>query len=134
MSTTLSKIAATGTFFVFILLSGFWLSRSGKPYSTLVFNIHKLIGLAAGIFLIVTVYRSHQVLPLRPLELTAIVFTVLVFLGLIVAGGLLGVVDAGELRNLDPSARNVITAIHRLLPYLAILSTAGTLTLLLARR
>ena len=30
-----------------ILLSGYWLSRSGKPYSTIVFTIHKLVSLAA---------------------------------------------------------------------------------------
>ena len=134
MSTTLSKIVTAGVFFVFIILSGFWLSRSGKPYSSLIFNIHKLIGLAAGIFLIVTVYRSHQTLPLRALEITAVVFTVLVFLGLIAAGGLLSIVDAGQLPNLSQSARGAITTIHRLFPYLAVLSTAGTLYLLLIRR
>jgi len=48
------KVVGAGLFFLFIFLSGIWLSRSGKPLNGLILNIHKLISLAAGIFLIVT--------------------------------------------------------------------------------
>jgi len=58
-----SKVVITGLFFVFVFLLGFWLSRSGKPYNSLIFNFHKLIGLAMGVFLIVTFYRVHQTVP-----------------------------------------------------------------------
>lgn len=50
MGTTQSGVVGTGLLFLFIFLSGFWLSHSGKPYNTLIFTIHKLIGLAAGVF------------------------------------------------------------------------------------
>jgi hypothetical protein len=133
MSTTLSKIIGAGLFFVFIFISGFWLSRSGKPYRSLIFNVHKLIGLAAGIFLIVTVVRSGQASPLRPAEGAALVVTVLLFVGLVVAGGLLSVFDSGGLANAGQAVRNAIKAAHHVLPYLATLSTAATLYLLLTR-
>ena len=91
----------TGIFFLFILLSGFWLSRSGKPYNGLIFNIHKLIGLGAGIYLIRTVYLTHQAAPLGPTQWTAIVVTVLLFLFAVAAGGLLSIFAEGGLENMS---------------------------------
>jgi hypothetical protein len=134
MSTTLSKFIGTGLFFIFIFATGFWLSRSGKPYSSLVFNIHKLIGLAAGIFLILTVVRTSRASPLRPVEITSIVVTALIFVGLVIAGGLLSVFDTGGLANASQALRAAIKAVHHILPYLAILSTAAMIYLLLSQR
>jgi hypothetical protein len=126
-----SKIITTALFFIFIFLFGFWLSRFGKPYNGLIFNSHKLIGLAMGIFLIVTVYQVHKISSFSPVETLSIGVTVLIFIILVAAGGLLSIQAASDLENTSKSMVNVITAIHRVLPYLAVLSTAGTLYLLL---
>jgi len=91
METMQSKVIGAGLFYLFIFLSGFWLSHLGKPYPTIVFSIHKLIGVATAIFLVITVYRIHQAAPLSPVEITAGVVTVLFFAGTIVAGGLLSI-------------------------------------------
>jgi hypothetical protein len=125
MNTTLLRAIGAGLFFLFIFLSGFWLSRSGKPYSALVFNIHKLIGLAAGVFLVATVYQVHQVAPLGTVAITAIVVTVLFFAATVVAGGLL---------STDKPMPAAISLMHRITPCLALLSTAVTLYLLLGRK
>jgi hypothetical protein len=125
MDTTKLRVIGAASFFLFIFLSGFWLSRSGKPYSAIIFNIHKLIGLAAGVFLVMTVYRIHQMAPLNPVEITAIVVTVLFFAATVAAGGLL---------SIDKPAPAVISMMHKLFPYLAVLSTAVTLYLLLSRK
>ncbi|MBI4732071.1 MAG: hypothetical protein HY781_08105 [Chloroflexi bacterium] len=134
MSTSLSKTIIIGLFFLFILISGFGLSRSGKPYGTLIFNIHKMIGLAAGIFLIVTVVRIGQTAALRSVEIGAIVVTALIFVGLVAAGGLLSVFDTGGMANASQALRAATKAVHHVLPYLAILSTVATLYLLLSHR
>jgi hypothetical protein len=134
MSTALSKAAVTGLFFLFIFLSGYWLSRSGKPYNNFIFNIHKLIGLAAGVFLVVTVYRAQQAAPLVPAQIAALTVTVLVFAGLVAAGGLIGIDAAGGLGSIDPSTRTAISLVHKTFPYLALLSTGATLYLLLGGR
>ena len=42
-----TKFIIAGLFFVFILLSGVWLSRTGRPLNVLILTIHKLISLAA---------------------------------------------------------------------------------------
>jgi hypothetical protein len=118
-----SKLISAGLFFLFIFLSGFWLSRTGKPYSTLIFTIHKLVGLAMGIFLIVTVYRVHQAESLSALQISMIVIAVLLFIATVAAGGLL---------SIDKPVPLVVSFMHKLLPYLTVLSTGGSLCLLLA--
>ena len=44
---TLNLIIYPGVAFVLTVILGFWLSRLGKPYHQVVFNIHKLIALVA---------------------------------------------------------------------------------------
>lgn len=131
MNTFQTKTLTAGIFFLFIILSGFWLSRSGKPYNSGIFNVHKLIGLAAGIFLIVTVSRIHKVEPLSPIQVTTLVTTILVFICLVAAGGLLGVQAQGELGNANQFLLDAVGIIHKTFPYVAVLSTAATFYLLL---
>jgi hypothetical protein len=125
MGTTELRIVGTGLFFLLIFLSGFWLSRTGKPYSVITLTIHKLIGLAAGVFLVMTVYRIHQVVPLGPVEITAIVVTVLFFAGTVATGGLL---------STDKPMPAAISMMHKLFPYPTVLSTVATLYLLLSHK
>jgi hypothetical protein len=129
-----AKFVSAGLFFIFIFSSGYWLSRLGKPYQTGIFTIHKLIGLAAGIFLIITVSQTHKVTPLNKLEITILVVTVLIFIGVVAAGALLSIEAKGELNNASPSLLVMIGIIHNTLPYLAVLTTGTTLYLLLIRK
>jgi heme A synthase len=122
MGTTQVRIVGVGLSFVLIFLSGIWLSHLGKPYSTGVFTIHKLVGLAVGVLLAVMVYQAHKATPLGLVEIAAIVVTVLFFIGTVAAGGLLSV-------NLEVPA--FVGKLHQVLPILTVLSTAGTLYLLL---
>jgi hypothetical protein len=39
----LSRFVIPGIVFILTLAFGFWLSRSGRPYNGLLFNIHQLI-------------------------------------------------------------------------------------------
>jgi hypothetical protein len=128
------KIIVTGLFFGFVFVFGFWLSRSGKPYNAILFNFHKLIGLAMGIFLIMTVFQAHRMAAFTPLEIVVIAVTVVIFLSLVAAGGLLSVEAAGGLGSISSSMSAVISVGHKVLPYLAVLSTATTLYLLLFRK
>ncbi len=123
MSATITKTAIAGSFFLFIFVFGFLLSRAGKPYPTLLFNVHKLIALGALVYLGITVYNLHQAAPLTPAHLALVVFTGICFVVTIVAGGLL---------NIDKSPA-FLAVIHRFSPYLTLLSTAAVLYLLLSR-
>jgi len=128
-----SNVIITGLFFVFVFLFGFWLSYSGKPYNSFIFNFHKLIGLAMGIYLTLTVYRAHQTAPFNPLIFLVITITVIIFFILVAAGGLQSIEAAGGLENINQSVSAAISVIHKVFPYLALFSVAVTLYLLLIR-
>lgn len=125
MKTIQSQILYTGLFFLFIFISGFWVSRTRKPYSVAIFTVHKLIGLAAGIYLGLRVYRAHQALPLSVVKIAAIVVTVVLFVGTVIAGGLL---------SAEESMPAFVSLIHRFSPYLIVVSTIVTLYLIQNRR
>ena len=121
MGTIQSSVGGAGLFFVFIFLSGVWLSRSGKPLNGIILTIHKLISLAAIVFLVITIYQVNQAADLSALGLIAGVVTGLFFIGTIITGGLL---STGKPM---PAA---ILAAHQAAPFLTVLSTAATLYLL----
>jgi len=123
MSTTVQVLIA-GLSFLFIFLSGIWLSRTGRPLNVVISTIHKLISLAAGTFLLVTVYQQSRAAPLNAMEWAAIVVTGLCFLGVVASGGLL---SSEEPRPV------VVLRIHQIVPVLTVLSTGVTLFLLLGR-
>jgi uncharacterized membrane protein YhiD involved in acid resistance len=123
MSTTVSAIVA-GLFFLFIFLSGIWLSRAGRPLNVGISTVHKLISLAAGIFLLVTIHQRNQLVPLSGTEWIAIVVTGLCFLGTVVSGGLL---------SSDKPMPVAVLRVHQIVPVLTVLSTGATLYLVLGR-
>ena len=125
------KFIYTGIFFLFILLSGFWVSRSGKPYNGLIFNIHKFIGLGVGVFLIRTVYLTHQAAPLNATQWATIVITVLLFILTVIVGGLLSILAEGGLKDMGRSMQATLSMIHKFFPYGIMITTAATLYLLL---
>ncbi|MGD1994535.1 MAG: hypothetical protein PVI59_15175 [Anaerolineae bacterium] len=110
----------TVSLFVTILLSGYWLSRSGKPYSGLVLTIHKLIAVGTAVLLAVAIIRSGRAGALGTAELITGVVSSVFFLSLVVTGGLL----SSELQT--PA---VVSRVHQVAPYLTILSTIATLFL-----
>jgi hypothetical protein len=119
------SIIGAGSFFVVIFVSGYWLSRSGKPYNVIVLTVHKLISLAAVVFLVITMVQSNRVATLSAMELVAGVVTGLFFLGLMATGGLL---------SSDKQMPAVVLRLHRIAPYLTVLAAAATLYLLQSRR
>jgi hypothetical protein len=122
MSADQLRIAGAGLFYLFIFLSGFWLSRSGKPYNGIVFNVHKLIALAAVVIFVTALYQINRMVTLSAVELIAGVATGVFFLGLFVSGGLL---------SIDTPMPTIVLKLHHISPYLAVFSTAVTLYLLL---
>ena len=120
-----NKFIIAGLFGVFIVLSGFWLSRTGKPLNTLILTAHKLISLAAVVVLVITVYQIHQAAPLSPVEIAASAVTILFVVVMIASGGWLSAAK---------TVPAIVTGIHQVVPYLALLSTAATLYLVLVRR
>jgi len=121
MSANQLRVVGAGLSFLLILLSGFWLSRSGKPYSGIILTIHKLISLAAVVLLGITIRRISQAGALSTTELLAAIVTGLFFLGTMVTGGLL---------SIGKALPAIVLRLHQITPYLTVLSTAATMYLL----
>jgi hypothetical protein len=85
-------------------------------------TIHKLIGLAAGLFLLVTIYQRGRETPLNATEWIAIVVTGLCFLGTVVSGAFL---------SSDKPMPVGVLRVHQIVPVLTVLSSGVTLWLLL---
>jgi hypothetical protein len=120
-----SKLLIAGLFFVLIIFSGLWLSRTGRPLNVFLLTVHKLISLAAVVYLVFTVYRIHQVTPLNAIEIIASAVTLIFFLALIATGGFLSAARPMP---------GIVLKIHQIMPGLVIISTAITLYLILMRK
>jgi hypothetical protein len=119
------RVGGAVLFCLVIFLSGFWLSRSGKPYNAIAFNLHKLIAVAAVVFFVITLLRINRVAALNTSELIAGILSSLFFLVLIITGALL---------SINKPMPAMISKLHHLIPYLALFTTALTLYLLLIRK
>lgn len=121
MSVTARAIVAA-LFFLFIFLSGLWLSRSGRPLKTGIATVHKLVSLAAGIFLIVSIHRLNRADPLDATQWIAILVTGLFFAGDVATGGVL---------SFEKPRPTAVLRLHQVLPVLTAVSTGVMLYLLL---
>ena len=103
----------TGILFVITVGFGFWVSRMGKPYHALLFNIHKLVALG-GVIL-----GSIRIFKLDPLA----EFPLLVI-------GLLGVAAVcvitmfatGAVMSIKEEETRLVLTIHQISPFLITIS------------
>jgi len=123
MTTVQVRLIETGLFLGLMFLSGFWLSRAGKPYPGGKFNLHKFIGLGTGVFLIVMVYRAHQAAPLSAVQVTAVAITALLFILNVIAGGLV---------SLSKPMPGAVKLVHKVFPYLCAIAAGMTVFFLLS--
>ena len=49
-----------GILFIFSVLSGFWLSKTGKPYHIAIETVHKLLSLAMVVFMVIAVVKWNK--------------------------------------------------------------------------
>jgi hypothetical protein len=120
-----TKFLIAGIFFVLIILTGLWLSHLGKPINVFVMTVHKLISLAALVFLAITAYRIQQVTPMSPLAIIACAVTLFFFIIMIATGGLLSAAKPMPV---------IVLRIHQIMPLLVVIATSITLYLLLIRK
>jgi len=119
---TIAIAVAVGSFFLLMILSGIWLSRTGRPLNVFISTIHKLISLGAGVFLLVTIYQQSRLEPLSVTEWIAVVVTGLCFVAMVASGGRL---------SIDKPAPVAVLRVHQVVPALTVLSASAALYLLL---
>ena len=120
-----SKIISSGLLFFFTIVTGIWLSNSGKPLNSLILNIHKLIALGSVIFIVIVIRNLLKNAGSSQVLLSLIIMTGLFVLALFVSGALL---------SLGKPVNNIILTIHAVTPIPAVITTAMIIYLLLSRK
>jgi len=115
------KFVTPGMLFLVTVAGGFWLSRAGKPYNGLIFNVHKLIALAAVVVAVVQAVDTLKTVAAQPLVLTLLAVIGLCAVALFVTGALMSA-------NRAPYA--ALLMIHRVAPLLVVVAAPLALYLL----
>jgi hypothetical protein len=113
-----------GLAFLLTLVFGFWLSRVGRPYNGVLFNIHKLLALGAVIAAAVQFSGILRGVPAQALSGVA----------LVVAGaGVIALFATGALMSLNNPNYALLLNIHRVAPALVVIPLALAAWLLTGR-
>lgn len=121
---TVARPVVVALFFLLVVLSGLWVNKAGRPLNVGISTVHKLISLAAGVYLLVTVVQRNRQVPLGPTEWIALGVTGLCFLAMGASGGFLAS---------NKPMPVALLRIHQVVPALTALCTGVTLYLLLGR-
>jgi hypothetical protein len=109
---------------IVVFVTGFLLTRAGRPYSTGILTLHKIIDLAAVIFIVVQVVMVARGAGLATIDWALVGVALLLVIATFATGGIL---SASE-----QAAGWLLTA-HRLLPWPLLVVLAGAMYRLGAR-
>ncbi|MBN1132839.1 MAG: hypothetical protein JXR52_11455 [Bacteroidales bacterium] len=116
-----SKLIISGILVFLLLVSGMWLSLLGRPLNTIIFTFHKLLAVAAIVVLVLAVLKMMKGVDLHTVEVW---FVVLSGIFLLLSFG------SGALLSFESLVNNFTRMVHKLMPYLAVISMAVTILLL----
>ncbi len=121
MSSTAVIAARVAVAFLIVFVSGYRLSRAGKPYGTALLTIHKLIALGVLVFVGFTVYGANTEAALGTVAWLAVGLAVVAFVATIATGGVLSALE---------SSPATVKVLHAVLPFVTVVATATALLLL----
>jgi len=101
---------------------GFWLSNSGRPYNNILFTVHKLIALAAVIFIVSLFYGLLKNMDIQSIIIILIAIAALSIIALFVTGALLSIESAQYV---------LLNTVHIMATILTVLTTTISLYLIL---
>lgn len=119
-----SRFVTPGIVFLLTLVFGFWLSRSGKPYNGILFNIHKLIALGVVILTVIQIYSLLNGSQLQTMLVVSLIITGICVVALFASGAFMSI---GNLNY------QIMKTIHNVAPVLLVIALALTIYLF-ARR
>ena len=112
MESILNQSIISAILTLLIIISGIWLRKSGEPYKTGVFTIHKLCVVAVVIFVVLIYIRHFRLLNFEGTGLIFFILSGITFTIAFVTGALL---------SFEKTASYKMKIIHRILSWLTIL-------------
>jgi len=108
-----NRFIAPSILFLLTLVFGFWLSRVGKPYNNVLFNIHKLIALGA-----VVLTGIQTIKQLRGMEASSLVSVLLIVAALCI----ITLFASGALMSAGKLDYTLMLSIHRIASLILVVS------------
>ncbi len=101
---------------------GLWVSLAGRPYKSLLFNIHKLAALGAVVFFVIRIVPQLRAFPFQPLQSALLGLAALCVLALFATGAVM---------SIGTKKHAAVLTIHRAALFLLPLAAAASLYLLI---
>jgi 4-amino-4-deoxy-L-arabinose transferase-like glycosyltransferase len=95
----------SGILAIAVFISGIWLRKTGEPYKTGIFALHKITVVATAVFIVLIVIQHLRVLNFAGTGLILFVLSVIFFLVAFVSGAVL---------SFENTARDFLKIIHRI--------------------
>lgn len=110
-----SKFIVPLILFFLTVASGFWVSKTGKPYNTGIFTLHKLLALAAVVFAAIITTKLLKTTTPQPIIITLIILAIVSVIALFATGAMM---------SIQKTVGSTWLLIHRVAPFVL----AGTTT------
>lgn len=124
MAVQIQSFIAPGMVFLLTVVSGIWLSHSGKPYQAGIFTVHKLIALGGVVFMVIQMVKMTK---------GAEVQALFVMLLVLAAASVLALFFTGAMMSIGKLPQGVMLLIHQISPFAAFFSTAAAVYLLVSK-
>ncbi|MFN2205404.1 MAG: hypothetical protein ACK2UT_05765 [Candidatus Promineifilaceae bacterium] len=124
METVFGKVLIVGILFLFTLVSGVIVSRSGRPLNIWLVTVHKLAAVGTVVLIYMAVHQAYKTADGRVFIMIGLAALSAVFFVALIASGAFLTREEMELPAF-------VLRIHQLAPLMALLSTSLTLVLLL---
>ena len=112
METVLTKTVISGVLTLLLIISGVWMRKSGEPYKTGIFTIHKLAITALTVFMVLIYIQHIKLFTFEGFGLFLFIISSLVFFIAFLTGALL---------SFEKIASYKLKIAHRVLSWFTIL-------------
>lgn len=122
---TTSKFILPIILFLLTIAAGFWVSKTGKPYNTAIFTLHKLLALAAVVLAVIALAGLLKTTPTQTLIIVLIGLAVLSVITLFATGALM---------SIQKTVNHTWLLIHRIAPFVLAGSTFSVIWFLITKK
>jgi len=118
---TTSKFLIPIILFVLTVAAGFWVTKTGKPYNTGIFTLHKLLALAAVVLATIAIVKLLKIAPAQPMIIALFVLAAMSIIALFATGALM---------SIQKNVGSALLLVHRVAPFVLAGSSVSAILLL----
>ena len=110
------KLIISGIIFIGTIGSGVWLSKLGKPYGTLIFNVHKFVALGFIVYSFVVIKNL-----IKTIDTTTAMWFLILLSGVLI----LTLLATGGIVSASQEIKKALVVVHKISSILLLISLSG---------